>query len=78
MPEPSTGCRRKWSFTLLVIHSWGVLVCYRAGRGEDSGGCISDFIRPSVFFLSCTKCLQLMCLLLFLFVCLHLRQFPEK
>lgn len=30
-------------------------MCYRAGKGKIVGAGVSDFIRPSVFFLSCSK-----------------------
>lgn len=40
---------------MLVIHSWGGLARHGAERGKTVGAGISDFIRPSIFFLSFSK-----------------------
>lgn len=43
MPESSTGCWHKKSFTVLVIHSWGGLVWHGAERGKTVVAAISGF-----------------------------------
>lgn len=53
-------------------------MCYRAGRGKIVGTGIFDFIRPSVFFLSCSK-VSSIDVSVFVFVCLFaFKTIPEK